>query len=101
MLRLKTSGTSRRTFLGGVGAGALAVSATIFGGGRAQAAQPDSWGVCGCCNMPICPANLDWDDCATGVGVYLWSCSDCSGGVCVVCHCCEDIMGDALDCRME
>jgi hypothetical protein len=72
----------RRRFLrGGLGAGALAAAATVFG--SAQAAQATI--TKGCCHLCLSPSGT-LSQCQTGTH-YTWYCTATSGGL--HCTCCE------------
>jgi hypothetical protein len=72
----------RRRFLGGLGAGGLAVAGAVFG--RATPALANV--VYQCCNLVKEPSH-NLTQCQTGPH-YTWSCSG-GGGNHLVCQCCE------------
>lgn len=74
----------RRRFLGGLGAGGLAVAGTVFG--QTTYAQASS---CGCCNLAHCPPNGNYQSCIQTSGDYAWLCFYTSGGIHWQCRCCE------------
>ena len=82
---------ARRGFLAGAGAAGLTAAGALFGKQTAQAA-----GSCGCCDLSVCPPNMDIGSCETYTHNYVWECTYTGG---VYCNCCEVLNSHEVDIR--
>jgi hypothetical protein len=80
----------RRRFLGGVGAGGLAVAATVFGRATPASAATVPYG---CCTLCLTSSSRSLASCQTG-SYYTWVCNRGTQ----ICECCEHYDGNGTNC---
>jgi hypothetical protein len=86
--------TPRRRFLGWLGASGLMAAAGVFG-------TPISASACfygPCCNLNVCPPNVNITTCMNSYQSYTWVCGHCSTGTCYCCECGQGCSGSAMSC---